>query len=68
MRNKITGAWRKMHSENLNNLYSPPNIIQMIKSRGMKRAAHVACMEEEGCIRGFGGKTRRKVTNKMTQI
>jgi hypothetical protein len=67
-RDKITGAWRKMHNENLNNSYSSPNtsIIRMIKSRRMKWAGHVACTREEACKQGFGRKTRRKDTTRKT--
>ena len=36
--------WRKLHSEELNNLYSSPNIVRMIKSRRMRWAGHVARM------------------------
>jgi hypothetical protein len=35
-RDEVTGEWRKLHSEELHNLYSSPNIIRQIKSRGMK--------------------------------
>ena len=35
---------RKLHSENLHNLYSSPNIIRVIKQRRMRRAEHLACM------------------------
>jgi hypothetical protein len=45
-RDKVTRGWRKMHNEELHNLYSSPNIIRMIKSRRMKWAGHVSCMEE----------------------
>jgi len=38
--------WRKLHSEELNNLYSSPNIVRMIKSRRMRWAGHVARMGE----------------------
>jgi hypothetical protein len=38
--------WRKLHNEELHNWYSSPNIIRMIKSRRMRLAGHVACMEE----------------------
>jgi hypothetical protein len=41
---EVTGGWRKLHNEDLHNLYSSPSIIRMIKSRRMKWAGHVACM------------------------
>jgi hypothetical protein len=40
------GEWRKLHNEELHNLYSLPNIIRMIKSRRMRWAEHVARMGE----------------------
>jgi hypothetical protein len=43
----VTGEWRKLHSEELHNLYSSPNIIRQIKSRRMRWAGHVARMREE---------------------
>jgi hypothetical protein len=46
-RDEVTGEWRKLHSEELHNLYSSPNIIRQVKSRGMRWAEHVACMGEE---------------------
>jgi hypothetical protein len=50
-RDEVTGDWRKLHSEELHNLYSSPNIIRMIKSRRMRWAGHVARMGgEEECI------------------
>jgi hypothetical protein len=39
---EVTGDWRKLHNEELHNLYSLPNIIKMIKSRRMKWAGHLA--------------------------
>jgi hypothetical protein len=41
-RDDVTGDWRKLHNEELHNLYSSPNIIRMIKSRRMRWAGHVA--------------------------
>jgi hypothetical protein len=40
----VTGGWRKLHNEELHNLYSSPSIIRMIKSRRMRWAGHVARM------------------------
>jgi hypothetical protein len=42
----VTGGWRKLHTEELHNLYSSPNIIRMIKSRRMRLAGRVARMGE----------------------
>jgi hypothetical protein len=41
-RDEVTGGWRKLHNEELHNLYSSPSIIRMIKSRRMRWAGHVA--------------------------
>jgi hypothetical protein len=43
---EVTGGWRKLHTEELHNLYSSPSIIRMIKSRMMIWAEHVARMGE----------------------
>jgi hypothetical protein len=43
----VTGSWRKLHSEELHNLYSSPSIIRMIESRRMRWAGHVARMGEK---------------------
>jgi hypothetical protein len=40
----VIGDWRKLHNEELHNLYSSPNITRMIKSRKMRWAGHVARM------------------------
>jgi hypothetical protein len=41
-RDEMIGGWRKLHNEELHNLYSSPSIIRMIKSRRMRSAVHVA--------------------------
>ena len=56
-RDEITGEWRKLHSEELKDLYCSPNIVRAIKPRRMRWAGHVARMGEEKCLQGFGGDT-----------
>jgi hypothetical protein len=41
VRNNVTGGWRKLHNEELHNLYASPNTIIMIKLRMLRRAEHV---------------------------
>jgi hypothetical protein len=45
-RDEVTGKWRKLHSEELHNLYSSPDIVRQIKSRRMRGVGHVARMGE----------------------
>jgi hypothetical protein len=41
-KNEVTGDWRKLHNEELHNLYSSPSTIRMLKSMRMRWAVHVA--------------------------
>jgi hypothetical protein len=45
-REEVTGEWRKLHNEELNDLYSAPNIFRVIKLRRMRLVGHVARMRE----------------------
>ena len=60
-RDEVAGEWRKLHNEQLNDLYCSLNIVPLIKSRRMKRAEHVARMEESrGVYRVLVGKAEGK--------
>ena len=49
-RDEVTGEWRKLHNEELSDLYSLPNIVRVVKSRKMRWAGHVARMGEGGGV------------------
>ena len=55
---EVTGEWRKLHNEELNDLYSSPNIIQVIKLKKNEMGGACGTYEgEERHIQGFGGET-----------
>jgi len=56
---EVRGEWRRLHNEELNDLYCSPNIVWAIKWRRMRWAGHVARMgEERGCIGSWWGNWR----------
>ena len=60
-RDEVTGEWRRLHNEELKDLYSSPNFVRVIKSRRMRWAEHVARMgEERGVYRVLVGKPEGK--------
>jgi transcription termination factor 2 len=60
-RDGMTGGWRKLHNEEIHNLYSLPSIIRIIKSRRMRWVGHVARMEEKRNVyRSLVGKPEGK--------
>jgi len=60
-RDEVTGEWRKLHNEELSNLYSLPNIVRVVKSRRMRWTRHVARMGEgRGVHRVLVGKPEGK--------
>jgi len=61
MRGEVTGECRTLHNEELNDLYSSPNIVRVIKSRRMRWEGHVARMgERRGVYRVLVGKPEGK--------
>jgi len=65
-RDEVTEEWRKLHIEELNDLYSSSNIVRVITSRRIGWDGHVARMGERH-IQGFGGETRGKENTWKTQ-
>jgi len=60
-RDKVTGEWRKLHNEELNDPYSSPNIVRVVKSRRMRWAGHAAKMgDRRGIYRVLMGKPEGK--------
>ena len=59
-RGRVTGEWRKLHNEALNDLYSLPNIVRVVKSRRMRWAGNVARMGEDRVVHRVLGKPEGK--------
>jgi hypothetical protein len=60
-RDEVTGEWRKLHNEELNDLYSLPKVVRVVKSRRMRWAGHVARIgEDRGVHRVLVGKLEGK--------
>jgi hypothetical protein len=60
-RDEVTGEWRKLHNEELNDLYFVPKVVRVVKSRRMRWAGHVARMgEDRGVHRVLVGKPKGK--------
>ena len=57
---EVTREWRKLHNGELNDLYSSPNIVQVIKSRIIRWERHVACMGRGDVYRVLVGKPEGK--------
>jgi len=60
-RDEVTGEWRRLRNEELNDLYCSPNIVRVIKSRRMRWAGHVARTgEDSGCTGSWWGNRRER--------
>jgi len=59
-RDEVTGEWRKLHNEELNNLNCSPNIVRVIKRRIVRWAGHVARMGERRCTGFWWGNQRER--------
>jgi hypothetical protein len=59
-RDEVVGGWRKLHSEELHNLYSSPNIIRIIKSRRMRWGELVERMWRRGMRVGFWWESQKE--------
>jgi hypothetical protein len=64
-RDEIIGGRRKLHNEELHNLYSSPNIITMIKSRSIRLVGHVVLMGGEAIPTEYCVKTKTKETTRI---
>jgi hypothetical protein len=59
-RDGVTGGWRKLHNEELHNLYSSPSIIRMMKSKWMRWAGHVAGTGRRGMHMGYRWESQKE--------
>jgi hypothetical protein len=59
-REEVTGEWRKLHNEELRDLYSSSNIIRIIKSRRKRWTGHVARMGRRGTHIGYWWESHRE--------
>jgi hypothetical protein len=59
-RDEVTGEWRKLHNEELCDLYSSSSIIRIIKSRRMRWAGHVARMGRRGTLIDYWQESQRE--------
>jgi hypothetical protein len=59
-RDEVTGDLRKLHNEELHNLYPSPSIIRTLKSRGIRLAEHVARMEKKCIHAGFSSEMQKE--------
>jgi hypothetical protein len=57
-REEVAGGWRRLHNDELHNLYVSPNVISVIQKRRMRWDEHVVSTGDEKCIQNFGPKVK----------
>jgi hypothetical protein len=62
-RDEVTGEWRKLHNEELSDLYSSPSIIRIIKSRTMRWVGHVARLGRRGTLIDYWWEIQREINH-----
>jgi hypothetical protein len=65
-REEVAGGWRRLHNEEVHNLYASPNIIRVIISRRVRWVVRVAHIRDGNRVQNFGRKTRRGETIRKT--
>jgi hypothetical protein len=63
---EVAGGWKRLHNEELHNLYALPNVIRVINSRRIRWARHLARMGQRRNSRYFGWKTGREEITRKT--
>ena len=66
-KDELMGEWRKLHNEELNDLYSSPKIVRVIKLRRMRWLGMWRVWVRRGAVYGLGGETRGKETTGETK-
>jgi hypothetical protein len=66
-KDEVTGGWRKLHNEELHNLYCSPSIIRIMTSRGIRWTGHVARMWRREVHIGYRWKARSEETTRKTK-
>jgi len=67
-RGEVAGGWRRLHNEELHNMYASPDTIRMFKSRRMRGTGHVARIEMRNIYKILVGKPERRHCSKDLDV